>query len=31
MRKGGATCFDSDGCDPDDLRLCGERIMQLIN
>ena len=28
VRKGGATCFDSDGCEPDDLRLCGETIMQ---
>ena len=31
VHKGGATCFDSDGCDPNDLRLCGETIMQLIS
>ena len=24
IRRGGATCFDANGCDPDDLRLCGE-------
>ena len=26
IHRGGATCFDANGCDPDDLRLCGETI-----
>ena len=24
MHKGGATCFDPNGCDPSDFRLCGK-------
>ena len=24
IRRGGVTCLDANGCDPDDLRLCGE-------
>lgn len=24
VHKGGVSCFDLDGCDPDDLRLCGK-------
>lgn len=26
IHRGGATCFDANGCDPDDLRLCGETV-----
>ena len=23
LRRGGVTCLDANGCDPDDLRICG--------
>ena len=30
LRKGGATCFDANGCDPDDIRLCGKNLSECM-